>query len=566
MESFIKKLKNYYNSNDDLRLEKVIQLKDNKFRIFFSHSKLFLIRNKIRVLSSKLFDDWNEDLKRDLYRLLKLMDLDHLLWLIKSSFLFTYDYKTTLTIAYFKLKNHYTFIADIELIRKYYDMFDFDICKESRHLLRKYIIMCQEVKDKLTKIVELNKEQLIFIKYKQYFEENNNWKFKYFLNDLSRSWGKSKLIFTGKEIQNLEFKTGEIFGGNPLLFIWIPTKSELKTIIDKLHCKNKYTSIEKEYQNWRKRKKISIKCEELNYLAFLMKKKFKLIWEKDHSCWRVPPIILEFIINKYLSVKLENNINIYVENERFSHCKFLILNIPIHKIKEYDLIDSIDEAYDIQSERSDEELEISKEQEFWAHCSNLQVWFESNYDTRLLHSNLSFPLLRRLAAVGDPIAKKVYKDEICYRIESGHTPVIIYLFEEDYLDIFTDDEFIHIFHKNHNEAFFHYKIIRRLLKIDQILAYFLIYGLQIRFQKSVLIWKTAREAAREVAREAREAREAAREAREAAREAKDVWVALEAVAWNAWEAAREAKDVWVALEAVARKEIWKAIKKCLRKE
>ena len=313
-----------------------------------------------------------------------------------------------------------------------------------------------------------------------------------------------------------------------------------------------------------------------------------------YSCWRVPPIILEFIINKYLSVKLENNINIYVENERFSHCKFLILNIPVHKIKKYDLIDSIDEAYDIQSERSDEELEISKEQEFWAHCSNLQVWFESNYDTRLLHSNLSFPLLRRLAAVGDPIAKKVYKDEICYRIESGHTPVIIYLFEEDYLDIFTDDEFIHIFHKNHNEAFFHYKIIRRLLKIDQILAYFLIYGLQIRFQKSVLIWikardawRVAKEAEKNIAWKAAGSRKGLEHSMKAVKEAaKKVYGAKAKAAKGGWEAAWEIADATAGWEAAweiadatakgakakaakakgARKEIWKAIKNKLKIE
>ncbi len=47
--------------------------------------------------------------------------------------------------------------------------------------------------------------------------------------------------------------------------------------------------------------------------------------------------------------------------------------------------------------------------EFWGHCSNLQAWAEYGYDTRLLHPNLAFPLLEKLATVGDPIAKKVFK-------------------------------------------------------------------------------------------------------------------------------------------------------------
>ena len=51
---------------------------------------------------------------------------------------------------------------------------------------------------------------------------------------------------------------------------------------------------------------------------------------------------------------------------------------------------------------------------------NLQVWAEMNYDTRILHRNLAFPLLKKLAQVGDPIAKKALKDEIAKRFLSGN--------------------------------------------------------------------------------------------------------------------------------------------------
>ena len=85
---------------------------------------------------------------------------------------------------------------------------------------------------------------------------------------------------------------------------------------------------------------------------------------------------------------------------------------------------------------------ISPEQEFWGHCSNLQMWYEHNYDTRIFRSNLAFPLLRELTEYGDPRAKKVFKEEIAKRIESGFLNVIFYLFNEGYLYAFNKNDII----------------------------------------------------------------------------------------------------------------------------
>ena len=41
------------------------------------------------------------------------------------------------------------------------------------------------------------------------------------------------------------------------------------------------------------------------------------------------------------------------------------------------------------------EHNITPEQEFWEHYSNLQVWYKNDYNTRLLHRNLSFDLLKK---------------------------------------------------------------------------------------------------------------------------------------------------------------------------
>jgi hypothetical protein len=133
---------------------------------------------------------------------------------------------------------------------------------------------------------------------------------------------------------------------------------------------------------------------------------------------------LEFTINEFLTLKLADNfIKIYVKEEPFSHCRYLLILDPL-KHKDQEEIDSIDEVKllynnDLEKEITPEELGITKEQEFWAHCSNLQAWAENDYNTRLLHSNLSFPLLKKLTEVGDEKARKVFKEEIGKRFVHG---------------------------------------------------------------------------------------------------------------------------------------------------
>ncbi|MFX1392339.1 MAG: tetratricopeptide repeat protein [Promethearchaeota archaeon] len=152
-----------------------------------------------------------------------------------------------------------------------------------------------------------------------------------------------------------------------------------------------------------------------------------------------------FKINKYLSLSLEGNSSIiYVNNNRFIQCKYLLLVNPQKNEKQKD-INSIDESSELLNKKLEGKINIkdfrlSYEQEFWGHCSNLQAWDEYGYDTRLLHRNLAFPLLRKLTEAGDPQAKKVFKEEIAKRISSGYLPVIIYLIENNYLDYLNDAE------------------------------------------------------------------------------------------------------------------------------
>ncbi len=158
----------------------------------------------------------------------------------------------------------------------------------------------------------------------------------------------------------------------------------------------------------------------------------------------------EFRVNEYIVLKLENNrTNIYVGGRLFNHCKYLLLNIDNNKFKEYDEIESIDEAVEKLGDSMHgirfQGYEVAPETEFWGHCSNIQAWYENKYDTRLLHRNLAFPLLEALMKVGDPLAKKVLKEEIAERLESGYPSVVLYLINQHYLKYLNQEELNTIF-------------------------------------------------------------------------------------------------------------------------
>ncbi len=147
----------------------------------------------------------------------------------------------------------------------------------------------------------------------------------------------------------------------------------------------------------------------------------------------------EFIVNDYISLKLENRItNIYIKNEKFIQCKYLLLHITEVETEFYKKINSIDEVAERLNHSlesiSNEENKIEPEVEFWGHCSNLQSWIENDYNTLILHSNIAFPLLKKLTEVGAPKAKVAFEEEIVKRILSGYFPTIAFLFSEGYIN------------------------------------------------------------------------------------------------------------------------------------
>ncbi len=164
-------------------------------------------------------------------------------------------------------------------------------------------------------------------------------------------------------------------------------------------------------------------------------------------------ILREYKINDYMTLKLVGRgdyrkTHIFVNNYKFLQCMYILLNIDKDNLSSTDKIDSIDEAV----ERLDHSLEdsfsrssnIPPETIFFAHCSNIQAWVEYDYDTRLLHRNLAFPLLKRLADAGDSIAKKAFKREIAKRFDKGNENTRMFLIDTGYLNYLTPEELMAI--------------------------------------------------------------------------------------------------------------------------
>lgn len=154
--------------------------------------------------------------------------------------------------------------------------------------------------------------------------------------------------------------------------------------------------------------------------------------------------ILEFKVNDLISLKMDKEeVNIYLNGELFKQCKAILLNRQFNELEDLNSINSIDELADslehLNYEFDENAPKIPSETLFWAHCSNIQTWVESDYDTRLLHSNLAFPLLKKLADLGDARARQRFSEEVLERFNEGDEKTREYLIFEDYLQ-YIDDE------------------------------------------------------------------------------------------------------------------------------
>ncbi len=204
----------------------------------------------------------------------------------------------------------------------------------------------------------------------------------------------------------------------------------------------------------------------------------KIITEIEQKKKNGSVVKKEFVINKYLTVKLiEDKTYIYASKREFIQCKYLLMNIDLDNFEAYNHFHSIDEAAPHLNSSLEGSVnmtpKIPPETEFWGHCSNLQAWAENQYNTNLLHSNISFPLLKKLTNLGDPMAKKVFKEEIVARFINGFPSVVSYLTHRNYLNFLNNEEIETLLHSTSDiftksQIALHYAINHNFIKALEI--------------------------------------------------------------------------------------------------
>ena len=106
----------------------------------------------------------------------------------------------------------------------------------------------------------------------------------------------------------------------------------------------------------------------------------------------------EFIVNEYLKLQLEGTqTNIYVNDKRFLKCKYLMISIPHDEVGEWDHYKTMDEIIKASGKEEDKKATtLAPEEEFKGHCSNIQAWVENGYDTAILDTRLSIPIIKEI--------------------------------------------------------------------------------------------------------------------------------------------------------------------------
>jgi hypothetical protein len=142
---------------------------------------------------------------------------------------------------------------------------------------------------------------------------------------------------------------------------------------------------------------------------------------------------MKIVINDLVDLIWEGKPVIFVAGRRFNQCSFLAVTVPPEKLHEVGSIDdmvSLPEARTLEGIRDVDEYlhevddlepgeHVTEETIMQAHASNLIAWVENDYNPGILNTNLSFPLLKKLAEAGDKKAERVLKSEIRDRVLNG---------------------------------------------------------------------------------------------------------------------------------------------------
>lgn len=127
-----------------------------------------------------------------------------------------------------------------------------------------------------------------------------------------------------------------------------------------------------------------------------------------------------FVVSDLIDVVYDQSarkVFVDVAGKHVQQCMFLVATISRSSP-----VNSIDElAQDPRARSMEGHSMLPPEEELLGHASNIQAWYENDYDTRLLHSNIAFPLLKTLAKHGDAKATRVLEAEVDERAINGTT-------------------------------------------------------------------------------------------------------------------------------------------------
>jgi len=148
-------------------------------------------------------------------------------------------------------------------------------------------------------------------------------------------------------------------------------------------------------------------------------------------------MISKIKVNDYITISSEKNkILIYIQGERFQEFDYSFINKILKTSKSQLEKTNTQGKYAKNNYKKD-----SKNAYFINFVDILKLWIRNNYDTSILLYDISFPLLRKLAIVGDSHAKKVFIDVILKNLWGGDPLVVKYLLDEKYDDYVALDNY-----------------------------------------------------------------------------------------------------------------------------
>ncbi|MHA1683219.1 MAG: leucine-rich repeat domain-containing protein [Promethearchaeota archaeon] len=121
-----------------------------------------------------------------------------------------------------------------------------------------------------------------------------------------------------------------------------------------------------------------------------------------------------------------NDTFIIVDGKVLNMCKHLAITMDDAMLEATADLETIDDIISMakklvperEMRRKVREL-VSGEEEFWAHCSNVQAWYDMGYDMRVIDSRLGARILEAMSEAGDPNAKQIFQTQMRDRLEAG---------------------------------------------------------------------------------------------------------------------------------------------------